>query len=355
LDKTQKAIIKKYLRFIREFRKFPTLTDLKLYSVTLKEVKDSFTNNKKIGLHNKLIDLSIELLTHPSNVRQLLNPVDDKLLNDEDGEGLTQMFLKAMGSVDSSGKAVMPDKKLSITDVFNPLTSHTKFKDFFAGVIGIGQVARHIPNHAFTQLKNIKVNGSTLFNDHNGKIGKIRDVNGNWITEVLSMFLTSQVDIGKNPYARYLGITRRTLNIVIYLVRRGADYREVLAFMQQPAIQKYIQFMEINESEFIKQTGRGKIKEDGEISGGLELNNNDILFRTLKYLNIDYKSDKFKKYFPKGEFDYKMFLEENSFEKHSLNTLLKGLSLYKGDLNLNTSKSLNTVEQLHKQLRLLKK
>uniref|UniRef100_UPI0020282B55 hypothetical protein n=1 Tax=Caballeronia sp. AZ1_KS37 TaxID=2921756 RepID=UPI0020282B55 len=79
---------------------------------------------------------------------------------------------------------------------------------------GVGQIAVHITGHANGQLYNLQVN----LNDYSipfvtdGSLGKIINENGEFISDLLSGLLTSQVDAVKDPYAKSLGLVNQTLN-----------------------------------------------------------------------------------------------------------------------------------------------
>ncbi len=315
----------------------------------IKRILNESGGSEKDSLNNDLIDIAMRLMLHPANARQLYNAVDDSVLK----EDLVEDMLQVM-----TGSKVTPENKLTISDIFDPMTSHTKFKDFFAGSAGVGQTARHIPNHAFTQLKNLTITpeNSIMFNDNGGRLGGIKDVNGNWITETLSMFLTGSVDIGKFPYLRYLGINTRTLPIAVYLVRRGVSYREVMMFLKQPAIQKFLEFSEINESEFAKSTKRGTLDKDGNLTGGLNLSNANVVARTFQWLGADAKV--LNKSISDGRVNPNGLLENilNEFslnkQNHTEAELKKGLSLYNGDLELDNKLNM-TNEQRNNQLKML--
>jgi len=310
----------------------------------IKEVK-FFGKFNKEGIQNKLIDITHELLLHPLNSRQLYAATEDSYLKVD----LVQEVLKAKGAPkDDKGDYVAPGNKISITDVFLPSTSNRKFRDFFSSKAGLAMVARHIPNHAITQIKDIRISPEfkTWFNDNNNSLAGIKEATGKWITEVLSTYLTGNVDAGKNPYLSEIGITKDTQDIATMLVRRGASYKQVTFFLSQPVIQKYLQFRAINESDVVKKTGRGKFK-DGKKIGGLELNNTDVVRETLQWFDIKIEV-------PIGktkQVNSKAYLDGVT-TKHTDKSLLDGLALYNGDFDITTGLNLSDKDK-ENQFRML--
>lgn len=311
----------------------------------INEVK-FFGEFNKEGIQNKLIDITHALLLHPLNLRQLYAATDDSYLKEE----LLQKVLKAKGATkdEKSGLYIAPGNKVSITDVFLPSTSSKKFKDFFGSKAGLGMVARHIPNHAITQIKDIRISPEfkTWFEDNNNSLADIKEATGKWITDVLSAYLSGNVDAGKNPYLPEIGINKDTQDIATMLLRRGASYEQISFFLSQPVIQKYLQFRAINESDVVKKTGRGKFK-DGKKIGGLELNNTDVVRETLQWFDI-------KNEVPVGltkQVNSKAYLDGVT-TKHTDKSLLDGLALYNGDFDITTGLNLSDKDK-ENQFRML--
>lgn len=326
------------------FKKF-SIQDFKIT-----DIRNISSGSRKDYIHNQLIDIAIKLMLHPLNSRQLYTAVDDSPLKEE----LAKDMLEVM-----TGSRELPDSKITISEIFDPMTSYTKFKDFFAGLAGVGQTARHIPNQSFTQIKNLTINpeNSVMFNDNNGSVGGIRDVKGYWITDTLSMLLTGSVDIGKYPYLRYLGINTRTLPIAVYLIRRGVNYREIMMFLKQPLIQKYLEFAEINESEFAKSTKRGKLDAAGNLVDGLNLSNTDVVKRAFMWIGgdvtlVDDAIDQSKRINPSILLENILNLESADKDLHNEAKLKNGLRLYNKDLELNNKLTVNEKEKIN-QLRML--
>lgn len=302
----------------------------------INEVK-FFGEFNKEGIQNKLIDITHALLLHPLNLRQLYAATDDSYLKEE----LLQKVLKAKGATkdEKSGLYVAPGNKVSITDVFLPSTSSKKFKDFFGSKAGLGMVARHIPNHAITQIKDIHISPEfkTWFEDNNNSLADIKEATGKWITDVLSAYLSGNVDAGKNPYLPEIGINKDTQDIATMLLRRGASYEQISFFLSQPVIQKYLQFRAINESDVVKKTGR-------QSQGGLELPNVEVAKKTLNWFDIKdevkikqviqnqwVKQVKKTKVIKQINSDYHL---SSIKDKHTDNSLLNGLKIYNGDFDL---------------------
>jgi len=290
------------------------------------EYKKGEENDDK-AIENRLIDINQKLLLHPLNARQTLMPIDDSFLKTSGGllgeilrlKGLDKPF--NMKSESEENPSNTPTLKLNWTDVFLPRINYIKFKDFFAGVAGVGQFARHSAVHGIGQIKNVKINPlyKLYFEGSSNSIGKIKDNSGSWITETLASFLTTSVDAGKNPYGRMIGLTTRTNTLAAYLIRRGSSYKHALKFLSQPIIQKYIQLGETNESGFIKNTTRN----------GLEKSNKEIAEDAVAFFGISPKELKFDK---DSKIDLGAF-GDNTYVNHTEESLDNGLKVFRGVLD----------------------
>lgn len=313
---------------------------------SLKSFDEFDYSPRREALQNRLIDVSHNLLLDENNARQLYTATDDSYLK----EDLLQEILEAKGySKNKDGKYVTEDDKLSITDIFLPTTSFKKFKDFYGSKAGLGMVARHIPNHAITQIKNIRIAPQyrTWFKDNANSLAGLKEATGRYITDVLSAYLSGNVDAGKNPYLGKIGITKDTQDIATMLVRRGVSHKEVSFFLAQPVIQKYLEYRAINESDVIKKTGKVKLnKKTGENEGGLELKNADVAVKALEFFGLPIELQKDSS----GNIITENYLANAT--QHALEDLKKGLSIYKDNFGLENTPKLTEAEKQY-QFRIL--
>lgn len=216
-------------------------------------------NNKLLydnnNLENQLLEVEQDLILDSNDINQyqFLSPTDDSIL-----KNIVKNIEKLTSINTLYSTNIVPDEKNN-SDVFRPEINLQKFIDFYAGSAGIGQVAVHITQHATAQQMGQKILNPSYrlyFPDNGGSVGGLYTQplgnNKYLITEVLNALLTSQVDIGKDPYARKLGLNSMTMNVAIYMIRRGVSPELVFQFLAQPIIQDYIDINQRNESPFIK-------------------------------------------------------------------------------------------------------
>ena len=214
------------------------------------------------------------------------------------------------------------------TTFFQSLTPHKNVEKgitYVKSKFGVGIVALDITGHVIFMIDNININ--EIYNNPNNdfkptptkllfegmgdnySLTSMYDASGRIISEVQSQTMNSQVDAGKDPYAVGLGINNQTLNMVMYLSRRGVPIITALKFINQPFIQQYLEAQRDNESFINKQRG-DELRKD-ELIGQLytansigrpQLNRNLIITeRDLDQgiLNgaIDFKQAQYLEYF----------------------------------------------------------
>ena len=137
-----------------------------------------------------------------------------------------------------------------------------KFTEFLSGKAGVGQTAVHITHHQLAMAANMGLNSDTSYwiFDHKKVDGRAsfankKDMDGEWISETLSAFVNSYVDIAKDAYVFDMNAGNRTANMMLMMVRAGASIPWVTKFISQPIVKDYIQAQRKNESMFNKAAG----------------------------------------------------------------------------------------------------
>lgn len=219
-----------------------------------------FFNIKEDSDFNALLDVEKRILLHPRNAHMLFMPVIDDLLKQ-----------------DARKEIIGRLKRLPLKDTttfFQSLTPHKNVEKgltFVKSKFGVGIVALDITGHAVFMTDNININETynnpnndfkatptkLLFEgmEDNYSLTSMYDQSGRIISEVQSQTMNSQVDAGKDPYAVGLGINNQTLNMFMYLNRRGVPAIIALKFINQPFIQQYLEAQRNNESFINKQRG----------------------------------------------------------------------------------------------------
>ena len=266
---------------------------LTIYYANTITTKEGQLYYKKDDLENELLEVESALVLHNNfiNEYQLLSPTDDSLLKKKLVNDITKILAQ---NKDYMSKVVADEA--SIEDVFLPEINLQKFVDFYAGTMGIGQVAVHITQHSSAQITGQRIispmyqiyfptnAGGSVSGLYTQPIGNTKYL----ITEVLNALMSSQVDIGKDPYARKLGLNARTMNIALFMLRRGVNPELVFHFLAQPIIQDYISLEQRNESPFLKGN-KNIVKKKSELIQ--ELLDNYQLNKNVEQLDFDLKTN----------------------------------------------------------------
>lgn len=224
--------------------------------------------NTKEALENHFLDVEIQMLLHPSQIKNLYSPVADTPLQSSKKDHLT-----------AEDKAGVPMSKLYNLG-YNVLASIR----FVSGKAGVGQLATWINFTDLSQRHGLKLNSKYQGIEINIEgfegsldLGNNLDSTGESISIVLSALLTSQVDLVKDPYAEALNIINQTLDTIAYMVVRGIPAATIIDIMKYPYISDFLKQERINQSMLIKSTGRATASNPG----GLQLSNEALVSKFL--------------------------------------------------------------------------
>lgn len=280
---------------------------------------------------NELLQAEMDLMTQEENFLNLMKPTDDVQWK---GEGKMAMEDRANKL---NNQDLNPNKKVSIFDVFSPVTNVVKTRENIASKAGVGQVAVSITNHTVNQVYGFKIRLKYMTESGNERsrelpflpagdnnFSTIINSEGEFISELLSGLLTSQVDAVKDPYAKVLGLVGDTLNIATYLLQRGVPHMDIINFFAQKSVREYIKQKAILESvpytvkEMDKKIRRRLLKEYSGLEGVRSMSTAFIL-AAEPYLKTEKKGKKlvYKPMMPSGPVDQESFraaLEEDNDE-----------------------------------------
>jgi predicted NAD-dependent protein-ADP-ribosyltransferase YbiA (DUF1768 family) len=224
--------------------------------------------NTKEALENHFLDVEIQMLLHPSQLKNLYSPVADTPLQSSKNDHLT-----------AEDKAGIPMSKLYNLG-YNVLASIR----FVSGKAGVGQLATWINFTDLSQRHGLKLNSAYHGIEINIEgfegsldLGNNLDAAGESISIVLSALLTSQVDLVKDPYAEALNIINQTLDTIAYMVVRGIPAATIIDIMKYPYISDFLKQERINQSMLVKSTGRATASNPG----GLQLSNEALMGKFL--------------------------------------------------------------------------
>ena len=180
------------------------------------------------------------VLEHPASFDQLISPVGAYKIKDLAKD---VAILRSPEQFDSKGDKI---KK--------PLYEKFKFESvinnsyrMFSGLGGIGIVATSSTQHAkgqrpavdwnFGRHEDIQFN----FEGTGFSLSRVRDVNGvNKISSIIGEYVTGYVDVTKEDFVFDINAGTQYAPIHMLLVRSGVPVDQVIYFMSQPIIDKYI-------------------------------------------------------------------------------------------------------------------
>jgi len=211
----------------------------------------------KKSLENGYIENMQRLVTHPMNYDNLIKPNSAQVMKDLAG------FIaeKTVGSTfDYKDPANMLDR------TFMSRLRHA----FVTGKYAIGIAAVNQTNHSLNQRQPIYIDkarmkmvseedkfwledGDIKFQKYNtirinGKsyptLSMIKNAAGEYISDIIGMFIDGYVDISKGPWIMELGATPNVASTWLFLIKLGVPVQTVTYFMNQPIIRQYLQTIE---------------------------------------------------------------------------------------------------------------
>lgn len=220
--------------------------------------------NSKKAVQNKLIDLMSEILTHPSNFRQLVSPNSTSTV-----KPLAQEIRKIKGLKDSE-----TDKT-----ALSEWDEMTKIREaYVTGKKLVGIIALQITSHSISQYGNVELTGyyknedgieeKIIINlDHTTQEGKlilnlVRDKNYQLISELLSESMNGAVDAAKDPFIFDLNLTLDTASTWFYLQKLGVPVKDLAYLHNQPAIVDFLNTTSKNKSIINTVNGYKSSKKD---------------------------------------------------------------------------------------------
>jgi hypothetical protein len=221
-------------------------------------LRDAYINRKyKQSLENAYIESGEKLVSHPKNFDRLIRP------NSADE-------LKALASFVAKRTV---GKEFDYTNVGNMLNRRFMSRlrhAFVTGKYAIGIAAVNQTNHSLNQRQLVFIdpnrlkklsdndqywlgNGELMFEKFNTvKIGnkeyttlsKIKNADGQDISNILGQFIDGYVDISGGPWIMEMGATPNVASTFMFLVKAGVPIDTVVYFMNQPIVKDYLRSVE---------------------------------------------------------------------------------------------------------------
>ncbi len=200
--------------------------------------------NSKQAKQNKLIELYKSVLLHPKNLESVMTPIDFEYVKDD--------------IVD-----LHPPKPTTDLDDFSVLEDIDLKYEFLAGKAGLGQVVNALVDHIRGLFTTTTINGTDIGWGHTNELGETildnefsETLNGAKyrISDTLSAFTNAYVDIAKDPYVTRGNFVTQTTNSATMMIRAGVHPHIVNAFIGQPILKEYVNFITSKESKIINDT-----------------------------------------------------------------------------------------------------
>lgn len=212
-------------------------------------LRDEYVNNMyKKSLENEYYESLEEMITLPENYQRLVMPIDEKGL-----KPVAQKLNKLRGVKDN-----IRNKHLDRDYMAKLRHAYVSAKNW------IGIAAVNITGTSLFQKTNIyldqeRINGLPKFErniikdgnillphnkDEQGRVSLSGDMNvdGQYISDRLSAYITSFVDVKKDPYVMEIVHSENVVNTFMLLERIGAGETGVM-FMNQPIIVEYLKHL----------------------------------------------------------------------------------------------------------------
>jgi hypothetical protein len=208
---------------------------------------------KKNLLENKIIDLSVDILTSKEVQGNLLTPDNTEQLQEASLKVINKLGLKkAFPKGNNPANPLTNYSKLTFKNLIETRNALITFKSL------VGQAALAATNHALAQKAELSYQNpdfNLYFAGYNNTTDDIFSLHNNYagddkISFLLKQFISASVDVSKenNDFIAYVNINNRTFGVVQTLIRMGVPVNTVFAFINQPILRDLQEKLEENNS-----------------------------------------------------------------------------------------------------------
>lgn len=215
----------------------------------------------KQSLENQYFDSLEKLVTLPENYERLTNPVSDGGLEkvsedldklrgfDEskvknrilDGNYMTALrhaFVTAKKWVGIGAVNITNHSLAQKGEVYLDPTKIAGLNDYERKLLGNGQIA--LPHNK------VNINGRDVVS-----LSGVKDKANKYISDNLSGFITSFVDVAKNPYILKIVGSNNVIGTAMFLTRIGSPVKTTALFLNQPIIKEYLNYLDSIDSKSV--------------------------------------------------------------------------------------------------------
>jgi hypothetical protein len=234
--------------------------------------------NSLEALENRNIELMKRLISLPENRLQHLAPN-------------SASTIEAMDKIINSSEVKKKSYHLST------FYGSTEFRNIMVSAKNlVGAGALHITGHQITQMFNVSFSDEDTFKHipfiKSNRLDKVYDSKGRLISSNLSEFLSAFVDAAKDPFAVRLNLNNSTINVALMLIRLGVSIEEVLYFINQPSIKRYVARYNNVSSLLRKSSNESQNRAMAEAYVLWESNRGMYGKDSLKHLRIPFNAEK---------------------------------------------------------------
>lgn len=276
VDKTELEGINKTIQRLKK------TVDTRTQNLILEESQKLWKPTKNT-MYNDLLEAEVNLLKNKANFWQMAMPLGDDILK---GEILTQIRGKVNEWKEKNPDVIwISEEETDYTDIMTVRLNSIKTELYLQGKAGVGIFALQGISHAISGTHPFVLNNTFKisnpydiqtkralsepidvstdvpikgYDNENAGLDNLLTLDGNLISELISQLLTSQVDIGKDPYAAELGLVLENLIVISYGIRRGIPLEVMMELVLSPAVQRFRQLRSREESIFSKASGGDK-------------------------------------------------------------------------------------------------
>jgi hypothetical protein len=243
----------------------------------------SFSEFKKRAIENRISEIQKEIILHPANFKQLINPISADALAEEAKE-IRKLRGQPEKEVATMHNMVEREYLMGVARRFiggkqavGITAIHSTF-DILAKIADVS-IAEEIKVWRNRKLQTVPTKINLSHNEKEGLISLSKQLDaddvGN-IAETLSQWINAAVDAAKDPFMFDLNSGPETLNVVLYLTMAGVPMGQLARFMTQPIIIDYLQ----NRQKWESQMMEGNVDPNSEEEASKKKYRNEIVTLT---------------------------------------------------------------------------
>ena len=234
------------------------------------------------ALDNRMNELMKDFVMSPDNYKDLVTPIDANELKDAAlrvewlrDKKTSVPTLETLRKEDKNRIKAIPSYSILKRDYLMGVTKQNLTSKSLVGISALqatNNIISQLDGLEIAQVLNIgkETINTTInlqgaqYNPQNGNLilSRQKNADGQDIAQLLSQIINAAVDAAKDPFLLRANISESTANTFMYLIRAGIPLNTVVAFMNQPAIVKYVELQGIYESHTAEALNRKKFKND---------------------------------------------------------------------------------------------